>query len=131
MTNGETDLSKLLAGMCPELRPEQFVYVVINEEVPRELNAIGVFYEREGTTLILERSEAERFALPYTFPCRMITLNVHSSLDAIGFLAAIANKLTERGISANTVSAYYHDHLFVPCDRAEEALAALRELSNV
>jgi hypothetical protein len=60
----------------------------------------------------------------------MITLNVHSALDAVGFLAAVMKALSVRGISTNTVSAYYHDHLFVPSERAEEALAALRRLAG-
>ena len=52
----------------------------------------------------------------------MITLSVHSSLDAVGFLAAITNKLAAAAISFNPVSAYYHDHLFIPANRAEQAM---------
>jgi hypothetical protein len=60
----------------------------------------------------------------------MITLNVHSALDAVGFLSAVMQALTAAGISSNAVSAFYHDHLFVPLNRAEEALQVLRELSG-
>jgi hypothetical protein len=52
-------------------------------------------------------------------------LTVHSSLEAVGFLAAITARLAETGISVNVVSAFYHDHLFVPHDRADEALARI------
>jgi hypothetical protein len=45
-----------------------------------------------------------------------------------GFLAAITARLAETGISVNVVSAFYHDHLFVPHDRADEALARLQEM---
>jgi uncharacterized protein len=55
-------------------------------------------------------------------------LTVHSSLEAVGFLAAITARLAETGISVNAVSAFYHDHLFVPHDRADEALARLQEM---
>jgi hypothetical protein len=58
----------------------------------------------------------------------MITLRVHSSLAAVGLTAAVAAALSDHGISANVVAAYCHDHIFVPADRAEEALAALRSL---
>ena len=33
----------------------------------------------------------------------------------------------QRGISANVIAAYYHDHIFVPSERVTEALAALKE----
>jgi hypothetical protein len=38
--------------------------------------------------------------------------------------------LAEKGISANVVAAYYHDHIFVPTEHANAALAALRGLSQ-
>jgi uncharacterized protein len=56
-------------------------------------------------------------------------LTVHSSLNAVGFLAAVTTQLAEAGISLNAVSAFYHDHLFVPHDRADEALALLQNMS--
>lgn len=58
----------------------------------------------------------------------MITLNVHSSLEAVGFMAKISAKLTERGIGVNPVSGFWHDHCFVPVGREGEAMKALEEL---
>ena len=40
-------------------------------------------------------------------------------------LAAILPRLAAAGIGVNPVSAFHHDHLFVPSDRAEDALAIL------
>jgi hypothetical protein len=60
----------------------------------------------------------------------MVTLNIHSSLEAVGFLAAITTRLAAAGMGVNPVSAFYHDHLFVPADRAEEALDLLRQLAK-
>lgn len=88
-----------------------------------------VFQEAEGQTIIITRDMAERCSLPYSFPCRHITLNIHSSLEAIGFLAAITQRLAEHDIPVNAVSAFYHDHLFVPEDRAEEALKLLEDMA--
>lgn len=59
----------------------------------------------------------------------MVTLNVHSSLEAVGFMAAVTRKLTERGIGCNPVSGYFHDHLFVPQGREEETLEVLSEMA--
>ena len=36
-------------------------------------------------------------------------------------------RLAAAGISVNAVSAFHHDHLFVPEDRAEEALRLLQD----
>ena len=58
----------------------------------------------------------------------MITLNVHSSLDAIGVLAAITARLAAASMGVNPVSGYFHDHLFVPVDRADEAMAILEDI---
>ena len=58
-----------------------------------------------------------------------ITLSVHSSLEAVGLTARVSAALAARGISANIVAAVHHDHIFVPWQLREEALAALRELS--
>ena len=63
-----------------------------------------------------------------SFRCRMIALNIHSSLEAVGFLAAITTRLAGAGMGVNPVSAFYHDHLFVPAERAEEAMGLLRQL---
>jgi hypothetical protein len=81
-------------------------------------------------TAIVERSHAERAGVPHVFESRLITLTVHSSLNAVGFLATISECLARAGISCNTVAAYYHDHLFIPIDRAEEAQALLLQLSQ-
>jgi hypothetical protein len=59
------------------------------------------------------------------FPCRMVTLTVHSALAAVGFLAATTTHLAAAGISVNAVSAFFHDYLFVPAERAEEAVEIL------
>ncbi len=49
---------------------------------------------------------------------------------AIGFLAAVTAHLAESGIAVNAVSAFHHDHLFVPAARAEEAMRRLGEFSE-
>jgi hypothetical protein len=60
----------------------------------------------------------------------MITLNVHSSLEAVGFMAAVSAKLTEHGIGVNPVSGYHHDHCFVPLGKEQQAMKVLEELAT-
>jgi uncharacterized protein len=129
---GETDLALLLRSMQPVLRQHDYVFcrAALDMNNPLSLNPVGLFYEDEGLTLILRREDADRVALSYSTTFRMITLSVHSSLEAVGFLATITSKLAQHGISVNPISAYYHDHLFVPASRADDAMQLLRELSG-
>jgi hypothetical protein len=129
---GETDLGILLREMKPELRDGEFLFcsVPVEDLSAIDVESLGQFNEEEGLTLILHRRQAEGLGLAGEFLSRMITLTVHSSLEAVGLLAAVTRRLAERGIPVNAVSAYHHDHLFVPVDRAEEALSLLRELSS-
>jgi hypothetical protein len=128
------DLAHLLAVMAPAIDPREFVFATVTGDTFAELSRSGTaplatFAESEGLSLIVERTAAVRAGLTYIYPCRLITLTVHSSLDAIGFVSAITSALAAAGISVNPVSAYHHDHLFVPADRALDALAILRRLS--
>jgi uncharacterized protein len=127
---GETDLKTLIASMRPALQPNYFVFVTLphGEPVPITIDPVMVFWESEGRTLIVEHQAAAQAGLSGIFLCRMITLEVHSSLQAVGFLAAITARLAAAGMPVNPVSAYHHDHLFVPADREEDAMAILEAM---
>ena len=129
---GETNLNQLLRSMQPVLLAEEYVFCTLpaDQSVSKLLTPVGTFREAEGLTLIVTKGQAEQAALPYSYPCRLSTLNVHSSLEAVGFLARITAQLAAHGISVNAVSAFYHDHLFVPTARADEALQLLKELAR-
>lgn len=129
--SGVTDLDLLLKTMAPVLVAGRFVYASVPAgEVEKHLsrNPLGLFHEAEGVTLILPAERAEGLAA--SPPMRMITLTVHSSLEAVGLTAAFAGALNREGISANVVAGYHHDHIFVPERDAERALEALRGLSR-
>jgi uncharacterized protein len=129
---GETNLDILLRSMRPMRREGEYVFCSISHQDQHysNLDPVCLFKEDEGLTLILDRQQADAAALPYTAIFCMITLSIHSSLEAVGFLAAITGKLAEHGISVNPISAYYHDHLFVPASRAQEAMELLKEFSR-
>jgi len=126
--SGVTDRVRLLRDMDPVLTEGIWVFARLppGAGVPDGLEPLGRFREDEGETLILGRDTAAHHGLAHEFPCRRITLQIHSDLAAVGLLAAAAGWLAEAGIPANTVSAFYHDHLFVPVAEAERALAVLR-----
>ena len=128
---GETDLPTLLASMSPKADNTEWVFASVREEdaAPLTPHAIATFHEAEGLTLVLPRAAADDLKNVST-PMSRITLEVHSSLEAVGLTAAVAGALAEAGISANVVAAYYHDHIFVPKVSADHALAVLEGLST-
>ena len=128
---GETELGRLLAGMAPRLHADEFVFCTAPAEAIHPLCAetVGLFCEDEGYSVILPRQAAERAGLVGAFPSRMITLGVDSSLDAVGFLAAVLERLASAGISVNPIAGFHHDHLFVPAARADAAMATLHALA--
>ncbi|MDL2401142.1 ACT domain-containing protein [Rhizobium mayense] len=129
---GITDLKLLISSMKPNLIEGEFVYCTVPASAVADhihLKPIGMFQEKEGMTLILPIEPARQAGFPAEPAMRMITLDVHSSLEAVGLTAAFATALGNEGISANVVAAYYHDHIFVPAADAERAVEALKALS--
>lgn len=116
---GGTSLSNLLASMEPLLQPGNFVFATVPPSDTTFLSRIQthafemLFRESEGWTLIASKTTAEALGLEAIFPCRKVTLGVHSSLDAVGFMAAITTRLAKISIGVNPVSGFYHDHLYV------------------
>ena len=124
-------LDRLLKEMTPTLISGEYVFISISKESYSNLkiNPLMIFHEREGVTLILNKIDADQNNLKYIEVWKLITLNVQTELTAVGFLATITDKLSKKGIRVNAVSAFYHDHLFVPVDKAHKAMTALIELT--
>jgi len=114
--SGERDLSRLLAGLDPYLHAERYRFVATSSPSLAD-GDFAIVREAEGMTLIRTDAAGE-------WAC--ISLGVHSSLEAVGLTTTLSARLAEAGISANIVAALHHDHIFVPWDRREDALAALR-----
>jgi hypothetical protein len=93
-------------------------------------SAVAFVAEDEGLSVVLEQADADARGLSYHFVAAWITLTVHSDLAAVGLTAAVSAALTEVGISANVIAGHHHDHLLVPVERSDEALAVLGRLSG-
>ena len=130
--SGEKDLEILLRSMRPNLSEYQFVFcnILPDKLSTLKIKPLFVFREEEGATIIIEKRQADSESLDYDDVWSWIALTVHSSLSAIGFLAAITAKLSENRISVNVVSAFFHDHLFVPHEKASLAMQVLNELQE-
>ena len=133
MSAGETDLERLLHTMSPTLTQGEYVFCSLPGAGYGDhatLEPIAMMREAEGLTLVVPRARAEEAGIPFDGAFRCITLQVHSSLDAVGLTAAFAACLTDHGLSANVIAGYYHDHIFVQSAEAERALAALESLTR-
>lgn len=121
------DLAILLANAQPILRDGEFGFCSIPNGVPDPVGLTPLLYfvEDEGTTLAVPLDQAQENGIECEFPARMITLNINSALDAVGLLAVITTRLAAAGISVNAVSAYHHDHIFIPANRAEDTTRLL------
>ena len=127
---GESDLLTLIANMSPSLDSQIWAFVCV-DEVTNEFvaeRALATFHETEGTTLIVPWEKAKEFERS-SEPMARITLNIHSSLEAVGLTAAVSQALASEAISANIVAGFYHDHIFVPGGAGERAVACLTMLS--
>ncbi len=124
---GITELETLLESMHPRLQEGEFVFCTVPGALSSyvKLDPLAVFQEDEGLTLVLNKNAAAKKGLAFEGVYRQITLTVHSSLDAVGLTAAVSSRLASKGISANVIAAYYHDHIFVQKEKADRAMAAL------
>ncbi|WP_395827149.1 ACT domain-containing protein [Elstera sp.] len=124
---------EMIAGMTPVLRDGAFVFCsTADPDVLADLlpSALATFREDEGTSLILPLARAQEMGFETGLPMRCISLHVYSALDGVGLTAAVASALSREAIPCNMVAAHYHDHVFVPADQADLALAVLHALQQ-
>ena len=124
---GETDLAHMLATISVERRPEAYCFLTeANDLAPLAAATVG---EAEGLTVVVTVDQARRAGHQPEFVAAWLTLRVHSALEAVGLTAAFSRVLADAGIPCNVIAGYHHDHLLVPVDRADEAVAAIESLA--
>ncbi|MWB76556.1 ACT domain-containing protein [Pseudooceanicola sp. 216_PA32_1] len=121
-----SDTSAMIAGMDPVLEPGTWVFAT-SEDPALAAQAVALYREAEGTSLILPLEVAQAAGFDTSAPMRCITLRVNSSLLGVGLTAAVAGVLAAAGLPCNMVAGLRHDHAYVPAGQAETALALLRE----
>ncbi len=122
---GERDLGRLLAGLAPVVRPVPYVVVETEAEIP----AAAIIIEDEATTRVVEQSVADAHSLSYEFVAAWMTCTIESDLEAVGMTAAISRALADANISCNVLAGSRHDHLLVPWQRRDDAVAVLSALT--
>ena len=127
--SGETNLDSLLANMRPELGSSSFAFCLVPKVKLSEisLDDIEVWVrESEGITLVMKEAQARRYGFDVTHLFARITLQVHSSLTAVGLTAVVATRLAAQGISANVIAGYHHDHIYVAQSDGQRAVEILQ-----
>lgn len=121
----------MLASLDVERRAGLFTYVAVKVPTPGLLAAAhAMVTEGTLTTLVLPVESARRAGLPVVIELAWLSLTVQSSLEAVGLTAAFSKILGDEGISCNVLAGYHHDHILVPVERADDAIAALRPVSS-
>ena len=128
---GERNLSELIKSMTPRLNAGTYVFSTVKtlDDIDRALT-ICEFKEKEGTTIILEKRKADELKLDYDYSAAWITLEIHSSLNAVGLTAIFSTELAKDNISCNVIAGYFHDHIFVAKNDAEKTMNVLLALSK-
>lgn len=127
------DTKDMISGMAPVRDPETWHFCTTDDRDLAERarpHALAVFAEEEDTSLILPDEAARDLGFAVEMPMSRITLSVHSALDGVGLTAAVATALAGAHIPCNVVAAYHHDHVFVPEELAEHAVAVLRDVAR-
>ncbi|MBJ2126986.1 ACT domain-containing protein [Flavobacterium sp. IB48] len=128
---GETNLSTILENLNPLLNNGKYVFTKVDslDLIPFS-KILFLFKEQEGITVVLEKYFAEELNLNFSYVASWITLEVHSSLAAVGLTAAFSQALGKANISCNVVAAYLHDHIFVDENDAQKAMDVLLKLKE-
>ena len=131
MTKPNSNLTTLLRSMEPVLHEGVYAYCTVPHDSETSAFApVVTVREPEGLTLVLHEEQAITAGLPVLFRAAWISLTVHSDLEAVGLTAAFSSTLGQAGISCNVVAGAFHDHVFVPVDQAQQAMAVLRTLQQ-
>jgi hypothetical protein len=131
MNHPISDLGALLRSLQPERIPGACAFVSVpDRDALGNADVIATIREPEGLSAVIAESDAARLKLPILFRAAWITLTVQSDLQAVGLTTAFCAALGKAGIPCNVVAGTWHDHLFVPLERVDEAMRALQRLQR-
>jgi hypothetical protein len=104
--------------------------MVTDIAIPDGVAVAATIVEDERVASVVSLADAIRLGVQPAFVAAWLTLDVRSSLDAVGLTAAVATALASVGIACNVLAGFHHDHLLVSEGEADRAIAVLAELRS-
>jgi len=137
----DAEIARLLAGTALQVDPRGFVIVGVSPsyEVSMRKALAGVhapffvqYFPREQT-IVLAEDEWTRVRPKFRGAreergYRLISLEAAVNQNTTGYLTVLTDTLAGVGIQARVLSSFHHDHLLVPAERLDDAVAALQRL---
>lgn len=84
----------------------------------------------DTVTVVCDTEALNRHGWSSAFTAAWLTIDVHTSMEALGLTAAMSAALDAEHLPCNVLAGFHHDHLLVPvgeADRAVDCLLSLRE----
>jgi hypothetical protein len=117
--------------MEPRLNVGVYVFATVGSLAEVDGSSIvALVQEPEGLSVVMTETDALRQGIAHEFHSSWITLTVMSALEAVGLTAAFARALDDVQVSCNGIADHHHDHIVVPTESTDPALAALRGLQQ-
>jgi uncharacterized protein len=91
-------------------------------------DVLGFIQEDEGLLVLATKEYLQGRGIIFEGPFAKLTIQAQVPIGFIELTAVLAQKLTDKGLPANIIAAYYHNLVFVQYDLREQAMAALQEL---
>ena len=131
--SAKENLKDILENLNPYLVKDSFIFMTSQEpikELVNSLNPLATFIENEGSTLVITKDMADKNSIHYETIFKCISLSVHSSLESSGLIATLSGELSKQNIPTNVFAGYFHDHIFIPIDKAKLALETISSISS-
>lgn len=133
MSQNNQTLDAVLAALQPTSNDTEYVFVTSPQPLTQVIPTAMI---REGTegletfSYVLDAKTARAAGAAGEFRCRRIDPGIDTNLAGVGIMAQLAGALAREDISMNPIAGYFRDYLFVPVERTNDALEALRGVAR-
>ncbi|MFH0737932.1 MAG: ACT domain-containing protein [Candidatus Micrarchaeota archaeon] len=121
----------------PKPAKNRYFFAIVDESQLMALSGmldsvVAILREDEGLTVVFSediKDDIEGLSeKPAIGPFALISMAAETDLNAVGILAKITAALAKEKVAVNPFSGYLHDHIFVPSDKKDAAMATLKAL---